>query len=94
MNNTSTYDKLQTAIKNYDKIGWGGELPKEDREVVHDYVIRVLSEQTGMTTGEAIKLVHILEGGSWSDGWDKGYSSAKNHYSVSVRPSFSLGIQS
>lgn len=79
-------ERIATAIKNYDEAGWGAELPKEDRENVHDFVISRLASSQDITVREAIKLVHVLEGGSWSDGWEKGYSSAKNHYS----PSFSL----
>jgi len=77
---------VQTALDHYAAVGWGGQLPEKDLEAVHDFVISTLHRTAGIDLKTAIKLVHMIEGGNWSKGWDKGYGSAKNHYS----PRFSL----
>jgi hypothetical protein len=85
--------ELQAALATYDRIGWGGEIPASDLEIAHDALLKIVHE-SGMDLGDAVRLVHMVEGGNWSKGWSRGYDSARNHYTVSVRPSFSLGIQS
>lgn len=76
---------VEQAIKNYDKIGYGGELPEADLEAAHDFVLSLV-HRSGVDLTTAVKLVHMIEGGHWSKGWEQGYSSAKNHYT----PRFSL----
>lgn len=80
MNGTGLQEALITAIKNHDRDGFGAPHRPEDLEAVHEFVITALHQTVGLDRNAAIKLVHILEGGSWSKGWDAGYSSAKNHY--------------
>lgn len=78
--------EVEQALKTYERIGWGGEIPTDDLEVVHDFVIATLHRTAGIDLQTVIKMVHMLEGGNWSKGWTVGYGSAKNHYT----PSFSL----
>lgn len=70
---------LQQALAAYERIGWGGELPRDDRETVRDFLIKTLSHTDGITLTDAVKLVHMIEGGSWSEGWERGYDSGRNH---------------
>jgi hypothetical protein len=76
----STQDKINTALRNYGEGVLASEISKEDRDNVHDFVISRLAASQDITVRDAIKLVHIIERGSWSDGWGKGYDSAKSFY--------------
>jgi hypothetical protein len=77
---------VRTALSRYAATGWGGELPDDDIDAVHDFVISTLHRVAGVDVQTAIKLVHVLEGGNWSKGWERGYGTAKNHFT----PKFSL----
>jgi hypothetical protein len=77
--------KIEQAVKNYNRTGWGATVPAEDLEAVSDFIMAQLVS-TGLSNQEAIRLVHLVQGGYWAKGWEIGYSSAKNHFS----PSFSL----
>ena len=72
---------VQAALRHYAVAGWGGEMPAADLDAVHDFVIETLHRTAGVDLKTAIKLVHLLEGGHWSKGWDAGHHSAKSHYS-------------
>lgn len=78
--------KIEQALKTYDKIGYGGAgMPGDQLDAVHDLILSTL-HRSGIDLTTAVKLVHLIEGGSWSKGWESGYDSAKKYYS----PSFSL----
>jgi hypothetical protein len=72
--------KINEAIQNYSEIGWGGTIPADQLEAVHEFVISRLAASQDITVTEAIKLVHLLEGGNWAKGWETGYGSAQHHY--------------
>lgn len=71
---------LQTALDNYDETGWDGKVSPEDTEAIHHFVLSTVAHVKGITLREAVKLVHMLESGHWSQGWEKGYGAAKRRY--------------
>jgi hypothetical protein len=77
---------LTNALKSYNKIGWGGKLPDEDLDTLHEFLIKTVQE-SGIELADAVKIVFAVEGGNWSKGWGVGYDTAKNHYT----PRFNLG---
>ena len=70
---------LATAIKNYDRAGYGAAVSPADREAARNRVLDAL-EESGVPTSEAIKVLHIVESASWSDGWTRGYDSGRSYY--------------
>lgn len=72
---------LQTALDNYNRIGPGEDLPQADVDAVHEFLISTL-HKSGLSDISSIKLVLLLEQGLWNKGWNKGYASAKSHYSA------------
>lgn len=73
--------KIEQALKNYSRTGWGAKVPQEDQDAVSDFVVKTLQE-SGLEALVAIKLVHLIEGGRWSDGWETGYEAAKSFYTA------------
>jgi hypothetical protein len=83
-------NKIQAVLANYDdKGGPGAALPEGDVLILREYLILKL-EASGVPIDEAAKIVAAFHWGSWSEGWETGYASAKSFYGER----FSLGSRS
>jgi hypothetical protein len=72
-------NKIAAVLANYDdKGGPGASLPEGDVQILREYLIEKL-EASGVPISEAYKIVAAFHWGSWSEGWEAGYDSGRNH---------------
>jgi hypothetical protein len=66
--------KIKAILDRFKKTVPGGHVDHNDLENVKDYVTdRLMS--AGLSAAEATDLVRFIGWGSWSEGWEIGYSS-------------------
>jgi len=78
--------KIADALERFQANGDGSAVTDEDMQAVTEYMINKLVG-SGVPIREAADIISLHKWGSWSQGWETGYDSAKSHYTRR----FSLG---
>lgn len=63
-------------LAEFEKLGLGAAVPPDQIETVINHLLKGINA-LGYPDADAVAMIRLIQWGSWSVGWDKGYSTGR-----------------